>query len=335
MKRVGLAGVLSNPSKSANHHNGGWTRLIVSQLESDGYDVHILTEKDEWNDFDKIFFLHGVNYKFGTYNLFGGVSEDLVNRLKRVMNYKGEIISLFDQFPDIKHLCEKRNIALSPELDYQDSQIINTVIPQSTKITIGDSHSISVCPPDHRISRNDGKTLHGALRVGLESFIPSRMHKLTDATFYFGNIDIRFHVCRIDPEDPNKTLTPLFEEYKKQLEDIISKYGTKITLVHSIPIENESRKIPKSGYYKGKGFYGTQKERTAAHLMFNRWIDKIASEIEADVIKWPDHYKNEDGELSFDAMESRQSVHLRPKYYYNAEMYNKQTPPKKKSSSLF
>ena len=51
-------------------------------------------------------------------------------------------------------------------------------------------------------------------------------------------------------------------------------------------------------------------------------IDFIANNANCDVIRWPNHYLNDAGELSFAAMESRQSVHLRPKFYYNTKEYH-------------
>ena len=92
-------------------------------------------------------------------------------------------------------------------------------------------------------------------------------------------------------------------------------FTLELQLLHLIPIENESRKIPGTGLYKGKGFYGTQEERTGYVKIFNSGLDLIAEKLGFNVAKWDS--LNYD-ELSFDDMESRQSVHIRPSSYMNA-----------------
>jgi hypothetical protein len=82
--------------------------------------------------------------------------------------------------------------------------------------------------------------------------------------------------------------------------------------VHLIPCEDESRKIPGTGKYKGENFFGSKEERISYVNYFNSLIDRIAIKLNLDVISWQFDYENG---LSFDDMEAKQSVHIRPSSY--------------------
>ena len=76
-----------------------------------------------------------------------------------------------------------------------------------------------------------------------------------------------------------------------------------------LPIEPETRKIPGTGQYEGKNFYGSREERVRMVEEFNGML-----ELEIDCLKWPSEWY----EPGFDVesvMEARQSVHLRPTAY--------------------
>ena len=79
-------------------------------------------------------------------------------------------------------------------------------------------------------------------------------------------------------------------------------------------IENESRKIPKSGQYKGQNFFGSIELRKELRLEAN----KIMLESGIPFLEWPNTFLNSEGSLSFDIMEPKQSVHIRPMFYMNA-----------------
>ena len=98
-------------------------------------------------------------------------------------------------------------------------------------------------------------------------------------------------------------------------EQLLSLNIPNIEIVHAIPIENESRKLPKTGYYKDTPFYGSWHERTEVVKRFNRAIDAVCLENGWKALSWPDNMLNEKGELSFDAMEKPQSVHVSREFY--------------------
>jgi len=174
---------------------------------------------------------------------------------------------------------------------------------KTRKIFIGDSHSLSVWKPGYGLSFNQGKTLFGWLKTANQSL----MNELYDEVIlYFGNIDIRFHLYR--QNDPIKATEELFNRYVE-----FAKGLNNCTIVQPLTIEHESRKIPGSGLYKGKPFYGSRYERMA----IRDTADRIMRNSGLNYITWPDEWIDEEGTKMLDILEQKQSVHLRPKYFPN------------------
>ena len=82
-------------------------------------------------------------------------------------------------------------------------------------LVLGDSHAVSAYKPGANISRNDGKTLYGILKEGMQNYIPEGTKHLIS---YFGNIDIRHHLGR--QKDPLFSTIKLAEDYIKHLEEL-------------------------------------------------------------------------------------------------------------------
>jgi hypothetical protein len=283
----GIIGILNNPAQSENSHSSGMVN-IVSNL----FNARILTENDNWSNFDELIIYHGVNFRPDSFNIIGGINEGVLKRAKMLSEHDGKIYSL-DGF-QLKNFSIKRKLGL-----YDDFKNIDLIeLPERNNLVIGDSHSISAWQNEsYTISRNDGKTLHGFLKENKD------LSKYEKITFYFGNIDIRFHLCR--QQNPIDATVDLFNRYC----EYASKHNS--TLVQLLPIEDESRKIPKSGLYKGKQFYGTIEERKELHKIAN----KIMFDSGIPMLTWPSNFLDEKGNLKFEIMEPKQSVHIRPKYY--------------------
>ena len=77
-----------------------------------------------------------------------------------------------------------------------------------------------------------------------------------------------------------------------------------------LPIENESRVLPKTGYYKGTPFYGSWDQRNAVRLIFKDEMKKLCAQGSVNFIEWVDPLLNDKGELDFECMEKPKSVHL-------------------------
>lgn len=180
-----IVGVVSNPVRSLNSHNGGWT-LVLKSI----YNADILTEKDDWNDYEELILSEGVNYKEGKFNFFGGVQDSFYKRLNKLNNFNGKVYCINEKI-DYNVACNKRkelkglSCNKSPEVLYTKEY--------NNKLILGDSHSVSIYKPGYSINRIDGKTLNGFLKIGLHNFITKDTN---DLIFYAGNIDVRFHVHR-------------------------------------------------------------------------------------------------------------------------------------------
>jgi hypothetical protein len=289
MKKAAIVGILNNPATSENSHSSGMVN-IVKRL----FDADVITEKDNWDQYEKLIIYHGVNFRPGSFNIIGGINNDVLIRSEKLNKFKGIIESL-DGF-QLNEFSIKRKLGT-----YDDFRLLHEInLPDRNNLVIGDSHSISVWPNEsYAISRNDGKTLHGFLKLDMD------LSKYEHIIFYFGNIDIRFHLAR--QNDPIEATKELFKRYC----EYASKYNSTLTML--LPIEDESRKIPKSGQYKGKNFFGSIELRKNLRYEANR----IIFESGIPYLEWPSTFLDDKGNLSFDIMEPKQSVHIRPKYYMN------------------
>jgi len=312
MKKIGMLGVLTNLGTRLYSHNAGWTYVTRSILsEKCGQEVDIVSNADDFDQYDALIINEGANFKPGVFNFFGGAQDRQVQALKKFSSYKGNVFYLGD-FADYTIPCKKRkDLSDISDLTFPEGKVID-ISNYGESIIIGDSHSISAWEPGKTINRLDGKTLNGALKIGLKNLIPSKYQN--NIQFYFGNIDVRFHFKRFGGAH---AIVKIFDRYVKQLKEL-KEEGYNITLTHLIPVEDESRKIPGTGKYLGENFFGSQQERLEYVEYFNYLIDKTAESLGLKVAKW---YNLDYNGLSFDDMESRQSVHIRPSSYMHADKF--------------
>ena len=288
MKRA-IVGILNNPATSLNSHSAGMVN-IVSKL----FNADIINENDDWNEYEELIIYHGVNFRTGSFNIIGGINDEVLTRSKKLNDFKGNVLSL-DGF-QLYDFSVKRKLSLYDQNDKHEL----VELPTRSNLVIGDSHSLSVWPNEnYTISRNDGKTLHGFLKLNMD------LSNYEHVIFYFGNIDLRFHLAR--QSNPIQATRDLFKRYC----DYASKYNSTITML--LPVEDESRKIPKSGQYKGQNFFGSIDLRKELRNEAN----KIILESGIPYIEWPEFFLNKEGNLDFEIMEPKQSVHIRPKFYIN------------------
>ena len=83
-----------------------------------------------------------------------------------------------------------------------------------------------------------------------------------------------------------------------------------------MPVEDESRVLPKSGYYKGTPFYGTQAQRQELVKIFKQELGEMAVRNGWELFAWPSLWYEMDGiEFMSTYMERPRSVHLARRYY--------------------
>ncbi len=121
--------------------------------------------------------------------------------------------------------------------------------------------------------------------------------------FSFGSIDIRHHILRhgIDVED----LVKRYIEQGDKLGDV--------TYSLPVPVEFEDRRIPKSGFYKGKPFYGSLSERKEITEKFIGYLIKYSG---GRTINPPEEWYTMDPEMYAKTyMEQGSSFHIAPPFY--------------------
>ena len=320
--KVGICALVGKISPKISSHKGAWAHMLWNQLKNAGYtNAEVITSNDtDWNDYDAILIDHGMEFK-GTFNIFGGSNDDLYHQLMRLFS-NTRMYSLHHDMPDIGNLIKTRLKAgtdlfktLEDRIE-EATQICQQIprtdhIEKTDKLCFGDSHSFGMYQAGYMCQRHDGLTMHGTLKRGIETYVYPWIKSLT---IYLGNIDVRHHLMRQD--DPKGAVDTLMEKYEAQLKTLQSDHGVEnIEIVQVLPIENESRVLPKTGYYKGTPFMGSWAERTALVKRINTAIVEMASRNGWQVYKHPEVYFNDKGELTFDVMEKPKSVHISREFY--------------------
>lgn len=300
--KAAVVGMLNNVGSSTSHHGGGYYHVMMSILKSEHPgDLDVNPEPSTWNEYERLYILEGVNYQENVFNFIGGPQPEHKAKLEAMANYKGLAIAVnvpidlnvFNKRFNIDHQFTAINC-----IDFARLHANNT-----KKLVRGDSHSLSAWRPGFGLDRTDGKTLFGFLKEA-DSLIREWNEKYDEVILYFGNIDIRFHLMRQpDPKEATKELFSRYMEFSSRLHNN--------TVVGLLPVENESRKLPGTGLYLKKPFFGAREERMELRQIAN---DIIKSSGQKHYM-WPEEWVDQDGTKMFEYMEPKQSVHLKPKYY--------------------
>ena len=313
MNKYAIAGVLNNPAKTKNSHSAGYIRHFGNKLFA-GEPYDIITEEHDWTKYGYVAIHHGPNFKPGMFNVVGGIGEKLIKRYNRFIEACNSLtrVVVFDGFnledlyeKRLKKYMEKTNTSIqAPDCKYIIGPENYLEKREHDIIYVGDSHIFSIASAESDLIYRPGKTLYGFLKNPYSIYQPEFLTE--KVTFYFGNIDVRFHLPR--QKDPIKATEDLVRHYY----DYTREFGD-VKVCSLLPIEPESRKIPGSGKYQGQGFYGSQQLREDIVDVFNgELVYYFGSE---NVLTWPtEWYENPEWYMK-NVMEPRQSVHVRPRYY--------------------
>jgi len=289
----------------------------------------------DYSEFDLVYVYHGNDWG-GTLNLFGGIGglsdpEGLVALHK--FDAKN-VVSIAIPMPDYAGLLRKR---LKPGEKFdsildelpENTPMTYAVTPVSfegtSNLVIGDSHAICMYRPGWEVLSIPFKTLHGAMTGpgGIRQLVSGKFaHSghFEHLEFYFGNIDIRHHLMR--QTSPEAATVLLAKRYFEEVEGRFPNALTK-AIYEPLPIEDESRKLPKTGYYRGLPFYGTWEERNNIRELFAGTLEKLCEGSSVKFIRWTDYLKNSQGQLDFKHMEKPRSVHLARASYPHWQGMNK------------
>lgn len=341
--KIGICSLVGKISPKISSHKAAWCFMLANQIENAGYkNVEVITNVEtDWKNYDAILIDHGMEFK-GNFNIFGGANDDLYNQLIRIKS-NVKMYSLHHDMPCIGALIEQRLKTgtdlfktLEVDIDLIKEICANNIpridhIEKTDKLCFGDSHSFGMYQAGYMCQRHDGLTMHGALKRGLETYVYPWIKSLT---VYMGNIDVRHHLMR--QPNPKVAVETMMKNYEIQLKQLQENGIENIEVVHVLPIENESRVLPKTGYYKDTPFYGSWLERTQLSKEINNYIDDMCRRNSWNVYKHPDVYFNDKGELTFDVMEQPKSVHISREYYrWDMEKNCPNKRLEKKTMSLF
>jgi len=260
---------------------------------------------------------HGVNFG-GSLNLFGGVTDELVDKFEQLLEFKGRLVSLDVPMPNYVEQLTKRKgqSTCSPRLtsamllDLADKFAASDTLIQNDLplrfVSIGDSHSTAFANNQSKVLRTNGLTLHNVISNGF-SYTASGSVGLM--TLVCGSIDIRHHIGR--QTDPEAALVSLCRSYSSLASFMENEFECDVEIAAPVPVEYEGRKIPQTGFYKGSPFTGTFEQRRS-------WTDKFIDLMSLDhrVIGPPQDWYSMDGEqYAKEHMELSSSVHIAPPSY--------------------
>jgi len=298
--KAALISIMSNIGTGMNSQGSGYglicAKMVKDQNPQDVIDVN--PDPSTWSQYEKLYICEGVNFTDGSFNIPGGPQSIHTEKMQAISEFEGEFEFVNKTFDFRKFnqriKVDSHNWPISSAVDYFSKPNPN--------IVIGDSHSLSVWRPGYALSFNPGKTLYGWLKHANAQAINAT--RSGNVVLYFGNIDTRFHLARqVDPITATKELFTKYVNFAKELNNPI--------LVQLLPIEHESRKIPGTGLYKKQPFFGSRQQRMELRQIANDIIANSGLKF----ISWPDSWIDDDGTAMLDILESRQSVHLKPKYY--------------------
>ena len=308
--KAAVIGMLNNVGSSTSHHGGGYYHIMINILKSEHPgDLDINPDPSTWSEYERLYILEGVNYQENTFNFIGGPQPEHRAKLEAMANYRGLVIAV--NVPIDLNVFNKRF-----NIDHQFTAINCIDFARlhgntTRKLVRGDSHSLSVWRPGFGLDRTDGKTLFGFLKDA-DTLVDNWNEKYDETVTYFSNIDLRFHLMRQpDPKEAIKELFSRYMEFSNRLHNN--------TVVGLLPVENESRKLPGTGLYLKKPFFGAREERMELRQIAHDIIESSGQKH----YMWPEEWVDQDGTKMFEYMEPKQSVHLRPRHYMFASEFIK------------
>jgi hypothetical protein len=301
---------------SPKSHTRGWALYWARMLGAEILSKDLSGIKHD----DEVYIDHGVNFS-GSLNLFGGLRDDVAERLVILLKAKPKLYSLDCNMPDYHKMISKRvgqsscsrliTIDKLEELKayFSTSRSIRPLDLQKPWLCIGDSHSTSFARHNSAVIRTNGQTLYNFLNHPWN--VTEKPYKeLSGITIVHGSIDVRHHLARRpDPIQEGIKLITSLVAYTKKIQDVL---GIPVELGCPVPVEHEQRKVPKTGYYKKTPFFGALQVRQD---ITKAMIDCLHKNHDL-VVMPPNTWYNMNPEIyAKEIMELGGSVHISPMHY--------------------
>lgn len=320
-----VSNIFTEVPKNPKSHVRGWAMHWAETLGGvDG--VGVLSKDDSFDGVDTLYFDHGVNTEIGTMNLFGGVSDQVVDRLEQIAdNPSLSIVSLDGQMPVKAYVdglykrvgqastSPRLTKSLIREFESRLMKNVNNFVEQADFVTgsvcIGDSHSTAYAEKGQPVIRRNGLTLHSALKKDgfFRTTLGSLPETIEKVTLVAGSIDIRHHIGL--KNDPMTAAVDLAHG----LIDLTSEYDFAFELAIPVPVETEDRRVPKTGWLNGRPFTGSREDRLDWTLEFE---DTLIVDYNGPLIRPPwSWYEMDPEQYAKEVMELASSFHIAPTHY--------------------
>lgn len=313
--------VVTSYSPRIDSHRSGWTRILARANQTLLGDVKIAFDDHSLPLTAKHWLVaHPMEFNGETYNLFGGWNQEVADRVGRLLEYEGTLVSLERPMPNLRAILEPRSMKTDVQFTSKEWAKIERVcknaqcdrgFPNTHSVVLGDSHSNAHYFPGYQVMRNDGLTLNRLVRDDLPILGIDCEHLVICG----GNIDIRHHFGRHDKQNALTFASRLLVDLKARLDTLLQREQIeRYTVVMPYPIEHEGRRIPKTGWYKGAPFSTPRQERVD---LVDTWEDVAQSMFDqSQLFFWPDEwYTMDPEEYAKTYMEKPGSVHLSPRHY--------------------
>lgn len=319
-------------SGAKNKYSTAYAHGLKIQLLNAGYESEMVTKLNKntinIDDYDNMLLLcesyiiknktdgRWVNYR---YSFTGGARDLHYEALNIIAKFKGSYFQHVVPTLKMNEILDGRRVMPSSSdkfkslknedfARYQNENITVNQISTEKHCYIGDSHVTSMYNGFGELLPTEGRTLFGALRLGLSNIIPD-VTTTESLSINYGNIDIRHHLARQD--NPSVSIDKMVLELEAQIKDLNI---PNIEIAQLLPIENESRTIPIKIFYNGEPFYGSWQIRNDLRDHFNSRLLDMCKRNSWTFYEYPD-FTNAKGELDFKYMETPRSVHLSPTYF--------------------
>lgn len=311
MPKIAVYSPNGSISTRDSSHRAAWPKMV---LDSRGEKDFVLQPEDSLANYEHVWLYLGMEWR-DALNLFGGASAE--NAAKLIKLLEAKIIWFIptedgDKCPFLGTVAQTRKGKISPEWANGPWEQIDELCQKAGLIeqghkencVVGDSHALSLYDGKSKIFRHDHKTLHGALKEGLNTLFPSYDYLWKHVTLNFGNIDIQHHLGSRPVED----IDILAKEYIVQASQIRANL---VEIIVPLPIFEETRKIATPGYYKGKPWNGSWEQRNKIRERFIKSLHEFSEECtHVTVLGWPGYIYNTNGSFNVAYAEKPRGVHL-------------------------
>lgn len=307
-----ITGIFATIPKDAGWHSHGWARTWAENTGLPlNYDNEVV---------DELYFFHGPHPHNDRLNILNGWPrrEGPMIRKRLLAAFEAKTVwSLDIPMPNYaKFLGDRsdlpdsdRELLLPRLIQLQErAKVLRSIDLGLDWVTVGDSHVAAWAPWGSMIAKNDGKTLWGEIRkdFAITRQVLKECPQVKGITMVFGNIDLRFHILRLDADW--KMMYDTWKEFGDSLE-------IEVEYALPWPVEHEGWELPKVGRYKGESFYGTRQERSDLLMRIRDYMDKKRMLTVSYPESWYDIDPEQYAKTHMQRSGRFKNVHLSPRYY--------------------